>query len=214
MTEKLAYRAPRERVLVFPKSLFPYLEQDFDKGLLKAGKLADHYIDELFDPGSRLVYMERSEAEVSQTYIQLIPYLVVLKGNTVLTYTRTKKGGESRLHGLSSIGVGGHLSEVDGSVVASSYRAGLLRELDEEVEISPAYAFNPEGSVAALIWDRTTPVSRVHLGICHFLQLSPAYSVTLKDPALADARWILKSELKEHLGEMESWSQLIISNLF
>ena len=55
----------------------------------------------------------RPEMEEDPSYRQIIPYVVLTRGDEVLVLRRLKKGGEKRLHGLLSIGVGGHINPVD-----------------------------------------------------------------------------------------------------
>ena len=62
--------------------------------------------------GSALLY-DRSECETNPDLLQIIPYIIVAtnRGEMILKYTRTEKSGEQRLHGLDSIGWGGHVEE-------------------------------------------------------------------------------------------------------
>ena len=60
---------------------------------------------------------------------QIIPYAVVVSGGQVFRYFR-QGGGEARLLGLASVGVGGHINPIDGN---DPVRAGIDRELDEEL---------------------------------------------------------------------------------
>src|ERR1044072_7133831 len=55
-------------------------------------------------------YKSRSTIETDTNFKQLIPYVVVVCGDKILRYRRGATGGENRLHGLFSIGIGGHIS--------------------------------------------------------------------------------------------------------
>ena len=68
---------------------------------------------------------------------------------------RTDAGGDPRLHGRYSIGVGGHLNPGDGGLLG-----GLRREWAEELVAD----FVPEFRLVALLNDDTTEVGAVHLG--------------------------------------------------
>ena len=68
---------------------------------------------------------------------------------------RTTGGGDARLHGRYSIGVGGHLNPGDGGVLG-----GLRREWAEELVAD----FVPEFRLVGLLNDDTTEVGAVHLG--------------------------------------------------
>lgn len=52
-------------------------------------------------------FRPRPEMEEDPSYRQIIPYVVLTRGEEVFVLRRLKKGGEKRLHGLLSIGVGG-----------------------------------------------------------------------------------------------------------
>src|SRR5260370_20661980 len=68
---------------------------------------------------SNLVYLNRSEAEQDRRYKQLIPYVLLICNDRVLRYRRGRGGEETRLHGLYSVGVGGHISEEDHGLFSS-----------------------------------------------------------------------------------------------
>jgi len=56
---------------------------------------------------------DRSHCETNPTYLQLIPYIILVSDNDeVFIYKRGQKGNEDRLHQLFSIGLGGHI-EID-----------------------------------------------------------------------------------------------------
>ena len=79
-----------EKVLVFPRCK---IEE------AKSGLLLGEY-DYLF--------IDRKDAETSEDFVQLIPYTVFVKGDQILNYSRTKKGGKlgcmiSALLGLEDI---------------------------------------------------------------------------------------------------------------
>src|SRR5688572_9668213 len=63
-------------------------------------------------------FVERRAAEQNSAWKQIIPYVVVRRGESILLLERKKKQGEVRLHGKLSIGVGGHINPVDDEAVA------------------------------------------------------------------------------------------------
>ena len=73
-------------------------------------------------------YVPRSGAEVDRSTKQIIPYLVLRDGQRYFLMQRTAAGGDARLHGRYSIGVGGHLNPGDDGLLG-----GLRREWDEEL---------------------------------------------------------------------------------
>src|SRR5436190_9053741 len=85
---------------------------------------------------SNYTFMERNLAEHDESFKQVIPYVLVAHGNRYLLIRRTKKQGEARLHDMYSLGIGGHINDVDsGSEDRHSHivEAGMRRELNEEI---------------------------------------------------------------------------------
>ena len=80
-------------------------------------------------------FIDRPAAEEDPSYKQIIPYVVLTQKDLVFATRRLNKGGESRLHGKVSIGIGGHINPVDEKDRRSVLMHGLERELDEEVYI-------------------------------------------------------------------------------
>jgi predicted NUDIX family phosphoesterase len=188
-----------ERVLVVPTARF------HAAGLFH-GFTAEvaRYLPGLLDPAG-LLYLPRGRAENDPSFKQLIPYVVLRCGGSVFHYTRGSKGSEARLHARRSIGIGGHVCSEDGVATADAYRAGLLRELEEEIDAPPAVA---EG-VVGLINDDTTPVGSVHLGIVHVFDL-PAPRAALRDPALTSGGFAPLAELATASEQFETWSQFLL----
>src|ERR1041385_6547945 len=152
-----------ERVLCFERTLFEQL------GVFQGINLdVDKYLPALTST-SRLVYLNRSEAEQDKRYKQLIPYVLVICNDKILRYRRGKGGQETRLHGLYSVGVGGHISEEDHGLFSTGpgYQEGMRRELMEEVAVEEA-----KESAVAVINDDSTEVGYVHFGVVHVVQVA------------------------------------------
>src|SRR5689334_6274293 len=121
--------ATEERVLCFERKLLE------DLGVFQGLSLAiERYLPDVTSPAKTL-YLNRSDAEQDKRYKQLIPYVLILCNDKILRYCRGKRGGETRLHGLYSVGIGGHISEEDHGLFskAAGYQEGMRRELMEEV---------------------------------------------------------------------------------
>jgi predicted NUDIX family phosphoesterase len=155
-----------------------------------------------------LEYRPRSQAESDPTFKQLIPYLVLRCGGNLFHYTRGQSGTETRLRALRSVGVGGHISADEDSAAANPYRAGMLRELAEEVEILSRYEERPFG----LINDDATLVGSVHLGVVHLLELAEP-RVTPREDGIALAGFAPIAELRSREFEFETWSQFVLDAL-
>ena len=110
------------------------------------------------------------------------------------------------MRALRSIGIGGHISAEEDSAAADPYRAGMLRELREEVEIHCTY----HESMIGLINDDSVPVGRVHLGVVHLLELAEP-KVIPKEDAIAGPGFASLAELQAAAAEFETWSQLVMN---
>lgn len=191
-----------ENVLVIPASHFEKV------GAFTGFKRADdRYRAELLNP-SACSFQPRSAMESDPSFKQLIPYVVMQCEGVLFHYRRGSSGTERRLTAKRSVGVGGHISEPDAAGAGSAYRKGMLRELMEEVEIDCPYAEVHFG----FIYDPSTPVGSVHLGVVHLFELaSPA--VMPRESALADAGFSLLTELHSQREQFETWSQFVLDEL-
>src|SRR5262245_25584284 len=143
-----------ERVLVVPTAVF------HAAGLFQGfSPQADHYLPLLLT-GEHLHYRPRDEVETDPSFKQIIPYVVLRHGEQVYHYTRGRKGTEARLRALRSIGVGGHIAETDGDN-GDAYRAGMLREIEEEIHLERGCRERGLGLIRAV----ATPAGMVHLAV-------------------------------------------------
>src|SRR5215470_5404382 len=120
-----------ERVLCFERKLLE--ELGVFQGLsLETAK----YLPVVTAPAN-ISYLNRSEAEVDRRYKQLIPYVLIICNDRILRYRRGKAGQETRLHGLYSVGIGGHISDEDHGLFSKDlgYQEGMRRELMEEIAL-------------------------------------------------------------------------------
>ena len=196
-----------ERVLAIPEAVFETV--GLVNGVRFGHGLAD-YLNVVLHPAN-LLYLDRDFAEEAPQYKQLISYCVLKDGDNIFRYQRTKKGGESRLHGKWSIGVGGHINPVDvqNTNFQDTYLAALKRELGEEVGIEGEFRNN----ILGCIYDDSTPVGRVHFGIVHLLELEPGFHLHIRDEALDNGQFIPLAYLKNHIEDFENWSRLVLKNL-
>jgi predicted NUDIX family phosphoesterase len=159
--------------------------------------------------GSRGFFVERRHAETDATMKQIIPYCVLIRGEEVFVLRRKERGGESRLFNLHSIGVGGHINPVDGAT--DPLRAGLERELEEEVDIDGTFTAEPLG----VINDESQSVGSVHFGLVYGIH--PEGDVRVKETDQLEGEWIPAEELarrvKADRDSFESWSALIIDRI-
>jgi predicted NUDIX family phosphoesterase len=192
-----------ERVLVVPSTELDRLGrfQGFSPE-------AERYLSALLLP-ELMEYRPRSEVENDPGYKQIIPYVVFRCGSAVFCYTRGKSQGETRLHRLRSLGVGGHVSEEDtqGQKGLEAYESAMRRELDEEVEVASSGRVRRVG----LINDDATPVGSVHLGVVHLFELEEP-KVMPREDGLADAEFLSLPGVWAIREEFETWSQICIAS--
>lgn len=195
--------ATEERVLCFERKLLE--ELGVFQGLsLDVGK----YLP-VVTSTPRLVYLNRSEAEQDKRYKQLIPYVLLICNDRILRYRRGKGGQETRLHGLYSVGVGGHISEEDHGLFSSDrgYQDGMRRELMEEVAVDAV-----KEAAVAVINDDSTEVGYVHFGVVHVMHLADE-NVAGRRSGIAGPEFIpIADALKDPSG-YESWSRFCLEHL-
>ena len=194
-----------ERVLCFERKLleelgvFQGLHQDVEKYLSVATASAN------------LTYLNRSDAEQDKRYKQLIPYVLIICNGKILRYRRGKGGQETRLHGLYSVGIGGHISEEDHGLFNTNdrgyYEEGMRRELIEEVDIDAEHA-----PAVALINDDSTEVGYVHFGVVHILQV-PDESIVGRRSGIVAPEFVPLADAVKDLAVYESWSRLCLEQL-
>jgi predicted NUDIX family phosphoesterase len=195
--------AAEERVLCFERRLFEQL------GVFQGLRLdVEKYLSVVTAP-SNLCYVNRSAAEQDRRYKQLIPYVLILCGGKILRYRRGKGGQETRLHGLYSVGIGGHIAEEDHGLfsTAQGYHDGMRRELIEEVAIEDA-----KDAAVAVINDDSTDVGCVHFGVVHVIQV-PDESVAGRRSGIVGPEFVSINEALKDMTGYESWSRYCLENL-
>jgi predicted NUDIX family phosphoesterase len=155
-------------------------------------------------------FRSRAIVEEDPSFKQIIPYVVVRHGDRYLLTRRTERQTERRLHGKYSLGIGGHINDLENpDGVSDVIRAGLERELNEEVRI---LGKRLSLDLVGVISDDTTPVGKVHLGLVFILQTdTDQYSIQEAD--LMTAEWASVEFLREKVPMMETWSQIVFANL-
>jgi predicted NUDIX family phosphoesterase len=195
--------AAEERVLCFARKLFE------DLGVFQGLSLdVDKYLPTLI-ASTNLVYLNRSEAELDKRYKQLIPYVLIVCQGKILRYRRGKGGQETRLHGLYSVGIGGHISEEDHGLFSSKmgYHEGMRRELMEEVAITPE-----KDAAVAVINDDATEVGYVHFGVVHIVPVASETVVGRRAGILSPEFVPIDEACRDPLA-YESWSRFCLENL-
>jgi predicted NUDIX family phosphoesterase len=199
--------AQEEQVLVIERTVFDALGSfqgiSFD---------VDTYFPALLTRGTPR-FIPRSSAEHDPTYKQIIPYVLLSCGDRFLCYVRGRRSGETRLVGLRSMGIGGHINPVDDMPLFNSdfqeaYRAAVEREVAEEIAVDCPHT----DRIVAIINDDSTEVGQVHLGIVHHWVVDEA-KVAKREQMITRLAFMSPRELNEVAGELESWSALCLQHV-
>jgi predicted NUDIX family phosphoesterase len=171
-------------------------------------------------------FVERAFAEQRSWIKQIIPYTLVVheggdgdgdgdgNGDAIFVVRRLEQGGERRLHGKRSLGIGGHINPEDD---AEADRRGLAgrcarRELSEELIIDTPYDLRPAG----VINDDANPVGSVHFGLVQVARVE-SRAVRIREQDTLEGSFLPVSEVKALLTDpeanLETWSSLIIAQL-
>src|SRR5256885_7446745 len=192
-----------ERVLCFERKLFEEL------GVFQGLSLAiDKYLP-VVTSSSNTLYLNRSDAEQDKRYKQLIPYVLIIGRGRILRYRRGRGGQETRLHGLYSVGIGGHISEEDHGLFSSGpgYQEGMRRELMEEVAIDEV-----KEAAVAVINDDSTEVGCVHFGVVHVMHAANE-TIAGRRTGIVSPEVIPIAEAVEDASGYESWSRFCLEQL-
>ncbi len=155
--------------------------------------------------------MRRREAEEDTRVIQLVSNFVVHYEDKYLTYKRTKRLPENRLHGFYSLGFGGHLNPDDLRPLLNIFDPGvaaplLLRELGEELRLGE----EPKVSYRGLLYDDSRPVSKQHLGITYDVFLDSEEFEIGERGFLMDAKFETLDQIERRHEDFENWSWIVI----
>jgi predicted NUDIX family phosphoesterase len=205
MGRSAAWRSPLEFVLVVPRArLFddryphgfePFRDGDRERVL---ARVRDHGF-----------FVERRHAERDPMLKQVIPYALFERDGGIFLMRRLAKGGEARLHGKLSVGVGGHVNPVDGA--EDALEAGLAREIEEEVEVEGGW----EARAVGILNDDATPVGAVHFGLVY--RVRPGGAVRVRERDALEGSFTPREEvlrlLREERPRFETWSALLLDRL-
>ena len=187
-----------ERVLVLPRTAVPG-GCDFH-GIRPADEAALVALRTAVAAHGR--YLERPAAEEDPDHKQLIPYVLVRDRQRVFLMERTDAGGDQRLHGKASIGVGGHLNPVDDG--EDALMAGLRREWAEELVTD----WTPDFRLVGMLNDDSNPVGEVHLGVVFAVE-ADGREVEVRERDKLTGAFVAPEAVQAAWDRLETWSQLV-----
>lgn len=159
----------------------------------------------------------RDLLEISPVLRQVIPYTVIRWKDKILTYTRTPKGGEQRLHNKISVGFGGHIEINDANPemtriaadqrfdLESTLREAAHREVREE--IGDIGAKVKRRNWTGFIIENAGLVNQCHIGLVNVWELEDDFDVKSlqAEDAVGHLRFLRPREVYMSLG-VEPWS--------
>lgn len=191
----------KEDILVIPKDKLGDMIAG-KPGLKKFKK--EHIFDLITKNGS---FKDRAKMETDRNYKQIIPYIVMYNDQAqILTLKRLTTQSEKRLHNKISLGVGGHVNNLDSPNPLEAFKAGMKREIEEEVNVT----MKSDPEFLGVIDDETTDVGKVHLGLAYKVEIE-FNGINEKDKF--DYSWKSPEELNKEINDMENWSIFVLKAL-
>ena len=197
-----------EQIIVVPRATLFDNEKNAFNGFLSKN---DEKGSNIFNALSQYDVKRRGDMEEDPEFKQLISYcLLENQSGEILVYERLSGGGEERLHGQSSIGVGGHMNDVVGAdSINEVLRVNAQRELEEEVGLPTEDSQNME--YLGFINDDNNEVGKVHMGVVFKITVS-SNDVESKETDTLRIKWIEKGKIESY-DDFETWSALILQDL-
>lgn len=214
-----------ENVLCVPRSIF---DQRSFNGFIPAVSNSDIGFYLGSPDGTQpapCVFIDRNQVDGDgettkgdESYKQIIPYVVFLMGRDVFIFDRAPSSNETRLHGKSSIGIGGHITDQDDTEPFWAYLKGMIREITEETGLQIDHD-GAKKTVIGLVNNDADEVGRLHLGFVHVIQVNPQQAQKIIEqsaenevinPRFVPVESFVDAEVRESL---ESWSAFIIKKL-
>jgi len=180
--------------IFYAQGFIPYNESGFSR-LLKYGE-----------------FRERDEVETDFSYKQLIPYVIFSNGDNIFVYQRSSTSDESRLRKKYSIGIGGHIDDVDqGNSILDLVHNATIREVEEEIGI---HSTINQYTFLGFINDNADDVGRVHLGVV--FQYPYLENIPFKGgetDILLERKIVPVPEMQEIYDFLEGWSKIVFNQI-
>jgi predicted NUDIX family phosphoesterase len=148
----------------------------------------------------------RCDAELDASFKQIIPYMVLEHESTGRIYTTLRLGGDNRLIGQASIGLGGHMDE------GEDFEDCLMRELYEEIGLKSGDIRDLQ--FCGYLYSEQSEVDSVHVGMVYRAKTSREEVRCLEEEKLSGA-WLTRHELINLKGDgkLESWSRIVFDEV-
>lgn len=179
----------------------------FFEGFLPQGPKLCHLLGQI---NNHLAFRYRGHCEEDPTFKQVIPYCLITRGNELFVTRRRPNGGDARLYGKGSIGIGGHMNPVPGVPVSQLMQVNMLRELQEEVEIILPEGLEKKTEIIGMINFEHDPVSTVHVGVVYRVAVPVAAEVKIREVDKLEGSF---KSLRGAIAtpNMEAWSSVCLN---
>lgn len=161
--------------------------------------------------GAGLWLGPRPVLEETEEFRQIIPYIVLQYGSEFIRYTRTPAGGEARLHGRTSVGLGGHvdLADVETAGEAIDLMGTLENAADRELleELGDVECVSKEW--VGLLVENDSAVGRVHIGMIGLWRLH-SLPAGIAEDAIGEVSLNSVSDLQADVDRLETWSTMLL----
>ena len=177
------------------------------EGMLKEGFTAVQEAKELEKTlATHLEPRPRCEAELDFSFKQIIPYLVIDHTPSGRVFAMLRTGGDDRLVGQASLGLGGHMDD------GETFLDCLYREVMEEVGLARGEIRDLE--LCGYIYSNDSEVDSVHLGMIYRAGTDKDALTCLEGDKLTGA-WLTPHELiiLNCENKLESWSRIAYESL-
>lgn len=197
---------------VKPKLALGYMAADLPANVLPAEGRHIIPVDASFYANKPVYLKDRALIEKDPSFQHFIPYIVLInERNEVFVYSRGAGGGESRLHGNLSIGLGGHVDEApaEGQTLLELLELEGARELKEEAGLELPYTMQ----FSKLLIDHTNDVGLVHLGLLAICPVDSQVVLQLDEVGIVErGEWLTVEQLKAEdiHSRLENWSQMAL----
>ena len=190
-----------ERILVVPREVL-FRDKSF------IGFLPANEYDFLKIIKENALFVDRSEElEHNPQMQQIIPYVVFLHDDKVFLYQRKSREMENRYAGLFSVGLGGHVKELErNGNVMETIEESMEREFEEEIDYDGKKQLEFAGYI-----NFEFGIHEVHFGLVYIAHCTTE-NIRGKDETESGSL-LPVSEAKEKINEMEEWSKAVIKNI-
>jgi len=212
--ELVAVEVPARRINPLDEDILVVDQDVFEE--LKSGRRVRRLYDVGY--GSLLKVarpVHRMRAEEDHGLVQLIPSFLIFREDSVLSFRRTRKTPEQRLHDSVSIVFGGHLQAEDSPAlfadVDEQVERFLFRELYEELGFSPPFV---RSSYCGVLHLEDTAFERQHAGVVFAIELRPGTVVESLEPGFhSGLRFIPWDGISSSPVMVDRWSATCVAHM-